>query len=71
MNPRIQLNFNRYWLYAAFDPVTDCLFYIRPNPARNALSSMFLSELLEINQVDDEVFLCRRSSVTTGGLSSS
>ncbi|GAB3313419.1 IS6 family transposase [Haloplanus salinarum] len=54
----IQLNDERYWLYAAIDPDTNRLLHIRLYPTRTtAITLMFLSELREKHQVDDAVFL--------------
>jgi len=54
----IQLNNDRYWLYAAVDPDTNRLLHVRLYPTRTtAITSMFLSELREKHQVDDAVFL--------------
>ena len=59
----IQLNNQRYWLYTAVDPNTNRLLYVRLYPTRTtAISSMFLSELREKVQVDDEVALVDGSS---------
>jgi len=54
----IQLNDERYWLYAAVDPDTNRLLHVRLYPTRTqALTEMFLSELREKHLVDDAVFL--------------
>ncbi|QKY18695.1 IS6 family transposase [Halorubrum sp. CBA1229] len=54
----IQLNSERYWLYATVDPDTNRLLHVRLHPTKtNAISSMFLSELREKHQVDNAVFL--------------
>ncbi|WP_435346737.1 IS6 family transposase [Haloarchaeobius sp. HRN-SO-5] len=54
----IQLNDERYWLYAAVDPATNRLLHVRLYPTRTqALTEMFLSELREKHLVDDAVFL--------------
>jgi transposase-like protein len=54
----IQLNDERYWLYAAVDPDTNRLLHVRLYPTGNtAITSIFLSELREKHQVDDAVFL--------------
>ena len=54
----IQLNSERYWLYAAVDPNTNRLLHVWLYPTRTStVSSMFLSELHEKHQVDDAVFL--------------
>jgi transposase-like protein len=53
----IQLNSERYWLYAAVDPDTNHLLYVRLYLTRtNAISSMFLAELREKHQIDDAAF---------------
>ena len=57
----IQLNSERYWLYATVDPDTNRLLHVRLYPTRtNVVSSMSLSELREKHQVDDAVFLQNR-----------
>jgi transposase-like protein len=54
----IQLNNERYWLYAAVDPATDCLLHVRLYPTKTqAVTEMFFSELREKHLVDDAVFL--------------
>jgi transposase-like protein len=54
----IQLNDERYWLYAAVDPDTNHLLHVRLYSTRTqALSEMFLSELREKHLVDDATFL--------------
>jgi transposase-like protein len=54
----IQLNAERYWLYAAVDPDTNRLLHVRLYPTRTtAISSMFLSEPREKHQVDDAMVL--------------
>jgi transposase-like protein len=54
----IQLNDERYWLYAAVDPATNRLLHVRLFPTRTqALTEMFLSELEEKHLVDDAIFL--------------
>jgi transposase-like protein len=54
----IQLNDERYWLYAAVDPATNRLLHVRLFPTRTqALTEMFLSELREKHLVDDAIFL--------------
>jgi transposase-like protein len=53
----IQLNAERYWLYAAVDPNTNRLLHVRLYPTRTqALTEMFLSELREKHLVDNAVF---------------
>jgi len=54
----IQLNDERYWLYAAVDLDINRLLHIRLYPTRTqALTEMFLSELHEKHLVDDATFL--------------
>ena len=54
----IQLDDERYWLYAAVVPATNRLLHVRLCPTRTqALTEMFLSELREKHLVDDAVFL--------------
>jgi transposase-like protein len=54
----IQLDDERYWLYAAVDPATTRLLHVRLFPTRTqALTEMFLSELREKHLLDDAVFL--------------
>jgi len=54
----IQLNDERYWLYAAVDPNTNRLLHVRLYSTRTqALTEMFLSELREKHLVDDAIFL--------------
>ena len=54
----IQLNEERYWLYAAVDLDTNRLLHVRLYPTRTiAITSMFLSELREKHQVGGAVFL--------------
>ena len=54
----IQLNDERYWLYAAVDPATNRLLHVRLFPTRTlALTEMFLSELREKHLVDDATVL--------------
>ncbi len=54
----IQLDDERYWLYAAVDPDTNCLLHVRLFSTRTqALTEMFLSELREKHLVDDATFL--------------
>ena len=54
----IQLNDERYWLYAAVDPATNRLLHVRLFPTRTrALTEMFLSELREKHLVGDAIFL--------------
>jgi len=54
----IQLNDERYWLYAAVDPDINRLLHMRLYPTRTqALTEMFLSELREKHLVDDATFL--------------
>jgi transposase-like protein len=54
----IQLNDERYWLYAAVDPATNRLLHVRLFPTRTlALTEMFRTELREKHLVDDATFL--------------
>jgi len=54
----IQLNDERFWLYAAVDPATNRLLHVKLAPTRNqAITEMFLAELREKHLVDDAVFL--------------
>ena len=54
----IQLNDERFWLYAAVDPDTNRLLHIKLSPSRNqAITEMFLSELRDKHLVDDAFFL--------------
>lgn len=53
----IQLNSERYWLYAAVDPDTNRPLRLLLYPTRtDAISSTSLSELREKYHVDDAVF---------------
>ncbi|SEO13467.1 Transposase (or an inactivated derivative) [Halorientalis persicus] len=54
----IQLDNERYWLYAAVDPDTNELLHTKLEPVRtNALAHAFFAELREKHDVDDAVFL--------------
>lgn len=54
----IQVNDQRYWLYAAVDPNTNRLLHVRLFPTRTtALTKMFLAELREKHLVDDALIL--------------
>jgi transposase-like protein len=54
----IQLNNERYWLYAAVDPETNELLHIQLEPTTNSvLAQQFLAELRDKHLVDDAVFL--------------
>ena len=54
----IRVNDQRYWLFAAVDPDTNHLLYVRLFPTRNqALTEMFLAELREKHLVEDAIFL--------------
>ena len=54
----IQLNDQRYWLYAAVDPDTNELLHTQLEPTRNnGLAHAFFTELREKHDVDDAVFL--------------
>jgi len=54
----IQLNDERFWLYAAVDPATNRLLHVKFSPTRNqAITEMFLAELREKHLVDDALSL--------------
>jgi transposase-like protein len=54
----IQLDDERYWLYAAVDLAMNRLLHVRLFLTRKqALTEMFLSELREEHLVDDAIFL--------------
>ncbi|AGB30226.1 transposase [Natrinema pellirubrum DSM 15624] len=54
----IQLNDERFWLYAAVDPATNRLLHVKLSPTRNqAITEMFLAELRDKHLVDDALFL--------------
>jgi len=54
----IQLNDEKYWLYAAVDPETNELLHTTLEPTTTkVLAHSFLSELSEKHDVDDAVFL--------------
>jgi len=54
----IQLDDQRYWLYAAVDPETNEFLHVKLYPTRTtALTEMFLSELREKHDIQDAVFL--------------
>jgi transposase-like protein len=54
----IQLNDERFWLYAIVDSETNRLLYLRLFPTRNlAISETFLAGLREKHLVDDALFL--------------
>jgi transposase-like protein len=54
----IQLNNERFWLYAAVDSETNRLLHVKLSPTRNqAVTEMFLTELREKHLVDDALFL--------------
>jgi len=54
----IQINGQRFWLYAAVDPTTNRLLHVALYPTRTtAISEMFLKELCEKHLVDDAIFL--------------
>lgn len=54
----IQLNDQRYWLYAAVDPETNAFLHVRLFPTRNlALTKTFLAELREKHRVETAKFL--------------
>ena len=53
----IQLNDERYWLYAAVDTETNDLVYTKLEPVRtNVFAHAFFTELREKHDVDDAVF---------------
>jgi len=50
----IQINDERYWLYAAVDPDSNELLHATLEPTRtNALAEIFFSELRQKHDVDD------------------
>ena len=54
----IQVNSQRFWLYAAVDPATNRLLHVALYPTRTtAITEMFLSELREKHLLDDAIFL--------------
>jgi len=54
----IQLNNERFWLYAAVDPDSNRLLHVKLSPSRNqAITEMFLAELCEKHLVGDALFL--------------
>jgi len=54
----IQLNDQRFWLYAAVDPETNDFLHVRLFPTRTiVLTKQFLAELQEKHDVADAVFL--------------
>ena len=54
----IQLDDDRYWLYAAVDPDSNELLHTKLEPTRtNAFAVKFFAELREKHDVDDAVFL--------------
>lgn len=54
----IQLNAEKYWLYAAVDPDTNCLLHVRLYPTGpQALTETFLGELHEKYQFDNRIHL--------------
>jgi putative transposase len=54
----IQLNDQRYWLYAAVDPETNEFLHVRLFPTRTiVLTKQFLEELREKHRVETAVFL--------------
>jgi transposase-like protein len=54
----IQLNDERYWLYAAVDPETNELLYISLEPTTNTIiAQTFLADLNEKHNVSEAVFL--------------
>lgn len=58
----IQLNVDRYWLYATVDSDTNRLLHIRLSPPRTqALIEMFLAELRDKHHVNGAVFFIDRA----------
>ena len=54
----IQPNDERFWLYVAVDPETNCLLHMKLYPTRNlAITEIFLAELQEKHLIDDALFL--------------
>ena len=54
----IQLNNQRFWLYAAVDPDTNEFLHVRLYPTRTiVLTKQFLTELREKHDVADSLFL--------------
>ncbi|WP_121822955.1 IS6 family transposase [Halostella salina] len=54
----IQLNNERFWLYAAVGSDTNRLLHVKLSPTRNqAITEMFLAELCEKHLVGDTLFL--------------
>jgi len=54
----VQLNDQRFWLYAAVDPETSEFLHMRLFPSRTiVISKQFLSELAEKHHVADSLFL--------------
>ena len=54
----IQLNNQRFWLYAAVDPATNEFLHVRLFPTRTiVLTRQFLQELAEKHDVADSLFL--------------
>ena len=54
----IQLNDEKYWLYAAVDPETNELLHTQLEPTTNSvLAQQFFAELREKHDVDDALFL--------------
>jgi putative transposase len=54
----IQLNDQRYWLYAAVDPETNEFLHVKLYPTRTiVITKQFLTELQEKHRVGDAVFL--------------
>jgi transposase-like protein len=54
----IQLDDQRYWLYAAIDPETDEFLHVKLGTSQNlGLSEIFFGELREKHDVSDAVFL--------------
>ncbi|QKY19722.1 IS6 family transposase [Halolamina sp. CBA1230] len=54
----IQLNDERFWLYAAVDPATNRFLHVKLSTTRNqAITEIFLAELRDKHLVDDALFL--------------
>jgi putative transposase len=54
----IQLNNQRYWLYAAVNPETTYVLHVRLFPSRTiVLTKQFLQELAEKHDIADSLFL--------------
>jgi transposase-like protein len=54
----MQLDDERFWLYAVVDSETNRLLHVKLSPTRDlAITEMFLAELCEKHLVDDALFL--------------